>query len=317
MQSHAFFYWRASATRSISPRPNSAAGPQFWSRSAGHLTELQFMRSKQPWANSGPGYVRASLELASGGESMFENMLIEEKIKTRRGRATVLSFVLQAIAVAIVVLIPLMFTQALPVHMLETTLVAPPPPPPPPPPAAASAAPRHVAPQTTQVKNELEVPIKIPQKVAMVREQLPQSDQTEAAPSVGGVVGGVPGGVQGGTIGGVVGGVLNSVGTSMPKLAAPKRVTVSSGVTAGLLTHKVTPDYPSAAKAAHIQGTVVLRAIIGKDGKVQNLQVVSGHPMLAQAALEAVKQWRYKPYMLNGQPTEIDTNIKVDFKLAT
>ncbi len=248
---------------------------------------------------------------------MFENMLIEEKLKTKRGKTTVISFVLQAIGVAILVIIPLMFTEALPTRMLETTLVAPPPPPPPPPPAAASAAPRHVQPQPTQVKNELEVPLRIPKKVAMVHEQLPQSDQmAEAAPSTG-VVGGVPGGVPGGTVGGVVGGVLNSVGTAMPKLATPKRVKVSSGVTEGLLMHKVTPQYPQIAKNAHIQGTVVLHAIIGKDGTVQHLQVVSGHPMLTPAAMEAVKQWKYKPYLLNGQPTEIDTNITVNFKLAS
>jgi protein TonB len=70
------------------------------------------------------------------------------------------------------------------------------------------------------------------------------------------------------------------------------------------------------AKQAHIQGTVVLHAVIGKDGQVQGLQVVSGHPMLSAAAINAVKQWRYKPYMLNGQPVEIDTNITVNFTLS-
>jgi protein TonB len=245
---------------------------------------------------------------------MFENMLIEEKIKTKRGRATVMSFLLQAVGITVIVIIPLLFTQALPMHMLQTTLVAPPPPPPPPPPAGAQATPRHTQPQT-QVKSELEVPVKIPQKVAMVREELPQSDAMQSAPSTG-VVGGVPGGVQGGTIGGVVGGVLNSVGTNMPKLEQPKRVKVSSGVTQGLLQHKVTPTYPQLAKSARVQGSVVLQAVIGKDGTVQNLRVVSGHPMLSQAAIEAVKQWKYKPYMLNGQPTEIDTTIQVNFTLA-
>jgi protein TonB len=207
-----------------------------------------------------------------------------------------------------------MFTQALPVKMLTTTLVAPPPPPPPPPPAGASA-PRHVEPQTP-VKSELEVPVKIPQKVAMVHENLPQSDQAAAAPAVGGVVGGVPGGVAGGTVGGIVGGVLGGVGAAVPKLAAPNRVKVSSGVTQGLLTHQVKPDYPPLAKNAHIEGAVVLQAVISKDGKVKDVRVVSGHPMLAQAAEKAVKQWQYKPYVLNGQPVEIDTNITVNFRLG-
>ncbi len=246
---------------------------------------------------------------------MFENMLIDEKIKTKRGRATVLSFVLQVLLVSVLVILPLMFTQALPTRMLETALVAPPPPPPPPPPAAAaSSTPRHAEP--TQVKSELEVPVRIPQKVAMVHEQMPQSDQMASAAPAGGVVGGVPGGVEGGTIGGVMGGVLNSVGNSIPKLAAPKRVKVSSGVTQGLLMKQVKPEYPPLAKSARIQGSVVLHAVIGKDGKVQGVQVISGHPMLASAAVNAVKQWKYKPYVLNGQPVEIDTNITVNFKLG-
>ena len=97
---------------------------------------------------------------------------------------------------------------------------------------------------------------------------------------------------------------------------AVQRVRVSQGVSQGLLTHKVDPQYPPLAKQAHIQGTVVLHAVIGKDGQVQGLQVVSGHPMLSAAAISAVKQWRYKPYMLNGKPVEIDTNITVNFTLA-
>jgi protein TonB len=245
---------------------------------------------------------------------MFENMLIEEKIKTRRGRTTVLSFLLQVFLVGVIVIIPLLFTQALPTRMLETALVAPPPPPPPPPPAGASTPTRHV--EQTQVKSELEVPVKIPQKVAMVHENLPQSDQiADAAPSTG-VVGGVPGGVPGGTVGGIVGGVLGGVGAAVPKLAAPNRVKVSSGVTAGLLIHQVKPQYPSLARSAHVQGDVVLHAIIGKDGHVKGVQVMSGHPMLSAAAVDAVKQWQYKPYVLNGQPVEIDTNITVKFTLA-
>jgi protein TonB len=78
----------------------------------------------------------------------------------------------------------------------------------------------------------------------------------------------------------------------------------------------VEPQYPPLAKQAHIQGTVVLHAVIGKNGHVQGLQVVSGHPMLTASAINAVKQWQYKPYMLNGQPVEIDTTITVNFTLA-
>ena len=91
---------------------------------------------------------------------------------------------------------------------------------------------------------------------------------------------------------------------------------VSQGVSQGLLVHQVKPSYPPLARQARIQGTVVLQAVIGKDGNIQGLKVVSGHPMLAPAALEAVKQWKYKPYFLNGEPVEVDTTINVNFTLA-
>ncbi len=78
---------------------------------------------------------------------------------------------------------------------------------------------------------------------------------------------------------------------------------------------RVQPVYPADAKAAHVTGTVVLRAIIGKDGKVQQLSVISGPPLLSQSALDAVKQWVYRPLLLNGQPTEVDTEISVVYTL--
>jgi protein TonB len=91
---------------------------------------------------------------------------------------------------------------------------------------------------------------------------------------------------------------------------------VSQGVSQGLLVHKVTPEYPPIAKQARMQGSVVLRAVIGKDGKVENVQTESGSPLLASAAMHAVKQWRYKPYVLNGSPVEVETTVTVNFQLA-
>ncbi len=111
-------------------------------------------------------------------------------------------------------------------------------------------------------------------------------------------------------------GLLARTPTAVPKVATPQRVRVSQGVSQGLLIHQVKPTYPPLARQARIQGTVVLQAVIGKDGNIQNLKVVSGHPMLAPAALEAVKQWKYKPYYLNGEPVEVDTTINVNFTLA-
>jgi protein TonB len=246
---------------------------------------------------------------------MFEDSFIEtnkNRFTSHRGAATFLSFVLQVLVIAVLILIPLIVTQALPVAQLNTMLVAPPPPPPPPPPPASAARTVQTKP-VESVTHELQVPLKIPQKVEMVKDTPPPSAQ---APSVAGVVGGVAGGTTGGQIGGVIGGVIGSVPVSVPKVATPDRVRVSQGVSEGLLQHKVMPQYPPLARQARIQGQVVLQAIIGKDGKIENLQVVRGHPMLNASAIDAVKQWRYKPYMLNGQPTEVETVITVNFTMA-
>jgi TonB family protein len=96
----------------------------------------------------------------------------------------------------------------------------------------------------------------------------------------------------------------------------PQRVRVSSGIESNLIRSKVAPEYPPLARQAHIQGTVVLKVEIDKAGDVQNVQLVSGHPMLAPAAIEAVKQWKYAPYLLNGTPMIVETSVQVNFTLA-
>ncbi len=244
---------------------------------------------------------------------MFEDSLIESggKLKTKRGRTSAIAFVLEAMIVGVMVLIPLIFTEALPKTQLMTFLVAPPPPPPPPPPAAAPVRVVKVI-QTDIVNGELRTPTKIPKKIEMIKED-------EAPPPVmasTGVVGGVPGGVPGGSMGGVIGSVLSSTPVAVPRIATPQRIRVSSGVQSGLLVRKVQPNYPPLARQARIQGTVVLQAQISKDGSIINLQLISGHPMLAPAAIEAVKQWKYKPYLLNGEPVEVETQVQVNFTLA-
>ncbi|HSY12705.1 MAG TPA: TonB family protein [Verrucomicrobiae bacterium] len=243
---------------------------------------------------------------------MFEDSLVESggKIKTRRGATTTISFILEFLFLGVLVLLPLIFTENLPAKQLMTMLTAPPPPPPPPPPPAA--APVIVKKIQSELDNgQLRTPTAIPKKIQMIKED-------EPPPSAGpaGVVGGVPGGVPGGAMGGVLGSVMSSVPTAVPKVATPQRVRVSQGVSQGLLVHKVTPQYPPLAKQARIQGVVVLQALIGKDGSIQNLHVVSGHPMLTNAALEAVKEWKYKPYYLNGEPVEVETTINVNFSLS-
>jgi len=244
---------------------------------------------------------------------MFEDSLIESggKLKTSRGWTSIVSFVIQIGIIGVMILIPLIFTEALPRTQLMTFLVAPPPPPPPPPPAAAPVKIVKVI-QTDIVNGQLRTPTKIPQKIQMIKED-------EAPPPVmasTGVVGGVPGGVPGGSMGGVIGSVLSSTPVAVPKIATPQRVRVSSGVQSGLLIRKVNPSYPPLARQARIQGVVLLQAEISKEGNIINLQLISGHPMLAPSTIEAVKQWRYKPYLLNGEPVEVETQIQVNFTLA-
>jgi len=91
---------------------------------------------------------------------------------------------------------------------------------------------------------------------------------------------------------------------------------ISSGVASGMLLSKVDPVYPEIAKAAHVQGPVILHTIISKDGTIENVSVISGNGMLVNAARDAVSQWTFKPYLLNGQPTEVETSITVNFSLA-
>lgn len=244
---------------------------------------------------------------------MFEDSLIESggKLKTKRGYTSALAFVIEIGILIVMVLIPLIFTEALPRTQLMTFLVAPPPPPPPPPPAAAPVKIVKVI-QTDIVNGQLRTPTKIPKKVEMIKED-------EAPPPVmasTGVVGGVPGGVPGGSMGGVIGSVLSTTPVAVPKVATPQRVRVSQGVVQGLKVRDAKPTYPPLARQARIQGVVILQALISKTGDIENLQLISGHPMLAPAAIEAVKQWKYKPYLLNGEPVEVETQVQVNFTLS-
>ena len=96
----------------------------------------------------------------------------------------------------------------------------------------------------------------------------------------------------------------------------PQRVRVSHEVATGLLITKVQPQYPEEARQSRIQGTVILHAVINTKGDVEELTLISGHPLLAPAAIDAVKQWKYKPYLLNYTPVNVETEIVVNFALS-
>jgi TonB family protein len=112
--------------------------------------------------------------------------------------------------------------------------------------------------------------------------------------------------------------LLLSVALASPAVSqvVPERVQVSSSVIQGLLLQKVAPVYPPLARQARIQGSVILKVVINKSGDVESAQLISGHPLLAAAAIEAVKRWEYKPYLLNGEPVEVETSVTVNFTLA-
>lgn len=244
---------------------------------------------------------------------MFEEMVISSPNpkKTNKPWTVFVSMLFQIAFLAILILIPLIYTEALPKTMMATMLTAPPPPPPPPPPPAAVQVVK-VRPQVHLMDaGKLMAPKVIPKEVKIIKE--------EAEPDMGavGMTGGVPGGVAGGSMGGVLGGVIGGVGTAppppKPKLTGPLRV--GGNVQAARIINRIQPVYPPLARQTRISGTVRLHAIIGKDGTIQQLEVMSGHPLLQQAALDAVRQWRYQPTLLNGDPVEVDTTIDVIFSL--
>ena len=250
---------------------------------------------------------------------MFEQTFVDGEGRTNKPWTVVISTISQVGLVGIALLIPLIYTEALPKTSLTSFLTAPPPPPPPPPPPAVDT-PKVVKKIVREFDgSKLQAPKVIPKQIAMITEE-------EAPPaSMGGVVGGVPGGVPGGSSGGIIGGMPLVAAPPPPpppppKKEAPKppeRIRVGGNVQAANLIRKITPVYPPLAKQARVQGTVRFSAIIGKDGTIQNLQLVSGHPLLVPAATDAVKQWVYKPTLLNGEPVEVITQIDVNFTLSS
>ncbi|HEY2646708.1 MAG TPA: TonB family protein [Candidatus Acidoferrales bacterium] len=238
---------------------------------------------------------------------MFDDLLesTNEKKKTNKGWSVILSATVQVVILGVLVLIPLIYTEALPKAMLSTLLVAPPPPPPPPPPPTVVKT--IVKPIARLINSgKLMQPRAIPKEVAVFKEAELPPDVITNSGTTGGVFGGIPGQ-------GLIGGASLP---PPPKAATPSRIKQGGQVTAASILTQTKPVYPALARQARIQGNVILHAIIDKDGKVAQLEVVSGHPLLVQAALDAVKQWRYKPTQLNGDPVEVDTQITVTFTMG-
>ena len=218
-----------------------------------------------------------------------------------------MSFGVQAVGVGILLLIPLIYTEGLPALRWMTAPL-----PTPAPLTAAVPAPRirNSGATRSEVFNGILVaPPQIPSVVLQVddRNVLP-------APGVGEI--GVLGPAGSGSPIGVPFSFLSANAVAPPLPPKPKaRPPRISTMMEGNLIYRVQPTYPPLAKTAGIQGTVVLRAVISKEGTIENLTVQSGPPLLVKAALEAVAQWRYRPYLLNGDPFEVETQVTVNFVL--
>jgi periplasmic protein TonB len=237
---------------------------------------------------------------------MFEDSLVESGNRIRRKNKfwSLVAFLLNTGALLALAIWPLLHPEALPRQVMATLMVAPSPPPAPPPAAPAAK----VQAKAQMLMSEFRATSRIPKVKQVDEAAMPQ-------PMIGvqgmeGLSNGIPGGI---------GSIINDAGTRQATVVRPKApnsLSVSSGVMAGYLLTKTLPQYPAIPRTARIQGTVVLQATVSKSGSIENLRVIGGPPMLQQAAMDAVRSWRYKPYLLNGEPVEVETTINVVFRLG-
>jgi protein TonB len=240
---------------------------------------------------------------------MFERTLDSSwDDRSRYGLTTLISFGLQTLVVAMLLLLPLIRPTGLPSLRQLTTPISLGQPL-----ETPAVAGTHVSANHAATINPAEIifrtPSRIPKGVS--------TDANDAPPEVG---------TPGSAIPGIGKGDPNGVSNlfergSRPILPAVRPVSPVaplriSNMSEGSLIHKVQPAYPALARTARVQGAVVLEAVISKQGTIENLKVLTGHPMLALAASEAVRQWRYRPYILNNEPVEVETQITVNFSLA-
>ena len=255
---------------------------------------------------------------------MFETATLSNGPSTKRVWATVMGFTGQALLIGCALLAPLISPQTLGRAFLVTTLAPPGAPPPPPPPGPKIVPRPHHALATQIFQHILTTPVSVPPIAAMIVD-----DPPEAAGSGPGVPGGVPGGARDGVPGGLVDSIVNEGARVVPLVHPPEvinrepvrpapppvkppRITVLRMATP---LHKVEPVYPALAKQARVSGTVELLGVLGTDGRIHELKVLRGHPLLINAALEAVRQWIFEPTLLNGQAVEVSAPITVNFIL--
>lgn len=242
---------------------------------------------------------------------MFTQTFVDDTEHHAKPLTLTLSFLFEAVALCLAILVPLIYTQRLPSAQLKSLLVAPGPPPAAPPKPPLSSTPSKPLVRVFRGVH-LVAPIVIPKQVNPVNEVAPAPDVGVYSSSGGTTL--EPNSILG---------VIGSASESGPPPPAPAKtktpehpLRISTGVSEANLIHKVQPVYPALAKSARVQGIVEFRAVIDKEGNIENLQLVRGHPLLVNAAKQAVLQWKYRPTLLNGRPVEVITEIIVNFTLS-
>lgn len=236
---------------------------------------------------------------------MFEDATFEStgRIHTRSRGWMVATFAFNSAVVLAPALFPLLHPEALPRMWNSILMVAPPPQQEAPKPPPQQPLPR-VSHASEMLGQRVVAPPVIPRTTYIPTTQEPPQIVTAANMDFGSQTSGPGGGVFRG----------RSTNPAV-RPAPPQTARVSQGVMSGYLVSNLLPQYPQIARVAGIEGTVVLQATISKTGTIENLRVVSGPAMLQQAALDAVSQWRYRPYLLNGEPVEVETTVNVQFTL--
>jgi periplasmic protein TonB len=252
---------------------------------------------------------------------MFEQSTITAAPRAKRLWGTCFGFGGQAVLIGFACLAPMLWPQMLPHTSLTEILLTPGAPPPPPPPGQTVVRPRPQRATTQFNKGILTAPVTIPPLAQILTDPEPAASQGPGVP------GGVPNGIEKGVQGSVLADILSAAppprpleqprATAAPETAAapPQRVRMGGNVKGGRLLHRVEPQYPGLARQARVSGTVEIEGVIGVDGRLRELRIKSGHPLLAHAAIEAVRQWIYEPMTLNGDPVEVIAPITVTFRL--
>jgi protein TonB len=247
----------------------------------------------------------------------LKNSLIENNHIKSSSRALdlLIAVTFHTVLLSIPILAGLYFTDSLNLKEFQSTLlVAPPPPPPAPAVAMVKAPPTH---KVFETSRKLIAPTVIPKNIAEIKGVPLPPDMD----SGGGVPGGVPGGVAGGSMGGVIGGVVGGINTTTVVALAPREkgpkapVRVGGRIREPKLVFRVDPTYPPLARQTHMQGVVIIDAILDEQGNVVEAKVSSGPPLLIQSALEAVRRWKYEPTYLNDEPVSVQLNVTVTFRL--